>query len=108
MTPSENYIENWEKANKWLQENAPKYVIDSIKEETEVLQNQNYILSLIKSLPSSTGKAKCMKCNMIDILLKSPECQSEKKLTEEECVEVDRMLKEFMEQKIKEGHEKEH
>jgi len=106
--PSNNYIENWEKANEWIKHQAPKYVVDCIIELSEVIQNQYYLLSLIKSLPSSTGKDKCMKCNMVEILLKTREDQPEKNLTEEEVEKIERMLKEYLEQKIKEAHEEEH
>ena len=36
--PSEFYIKNWEKCNKWLNENAPKYVLDCIQELADTIK----------------------------------------------------------------------
>lgn len=42
---SKFYEENWEKANKWLEENAPDYVLRAVKELDEVVTRGSSISS---------------------------------------------------------------
>lgn len=43
---TELYKENWEKANKWLQENAPDYVVKCVQELADTLAKKPELLTM--------------------------------------------------------------
>ena len=39
--PSKYYEDNWEKANEWLRDNAPDYVLATIEEAFQIMSSTN-------------------------------------------------------------------
>ena len=46
--PSKNYEDNWERVNKWLNENAPEYVLKLLYEWREISDQQSKTLRILK------------------------------------------------------------
>ncbi len=54
--PSEHYKQNWDKANEWLHENAPDYVLESVKELADISERLSGVGHIVLDYAEKASK----------------------------------------------------